>query len=83
MGKEFVDKMAFCTDVDEIHTHLRLIQDFQTLMQNGVPFPVRDYNDLRDEFKHLSIEGTVISLESMFALKPTLSALSYIFKFFT
>ena len=82
MGKECVGKMCFCTDVDEIHTYLRLIQDFQTLMQDGVPFPVRDYNDLREEFKHLAIDGTVISLESMFALKPTLSALSYIFKFF-
>ena len=82
MGKEFVGKMGFCTDVDEIHTYLRLIQDFQTLMQDGVPFPVRDYNDLREEFHHLAIDGTVISLESMFALKPTLSALSYIFKFF-
>ena len=82
MGKECVGKMCFCTDVDEIHTYLRLIQDFQTLMQDGVPFPVRDYNDLREEFKHLAIDGTVISLESMFVLKPTLSALSYIFKFF-
>lgn len=82
MGKEFVGKMSFCTDVDEIRIYLRLIQDFQTLMQDGVPFPVRDYNDLRDEFKHLAIDGTVISLESMFALKPTLSALFYVFKFF-
>ena len=82
MGKEFVDKMCFSTDVDEIHTYLCLIQDFETLMQDGVPFPVRDYNDLREEFHHLAIDGTVISLESMFALKPTLSALSYIFKFF-
>ena len=82
MGKEFIGKMSFCTDVDEIHTYLRLIQDFETLMQDGVPFPVRDYNDLREEFHHLAIDGTVISLESMFALKPTLSALSYIFKFF-
>jgi len=82
MGKEFVGKMCYCTDVDEIHTYLRLIQDFETLMQDGVPFPVRDYNDLRDEFKHLAIDGTVISLESMFALKPTLSALFYVFKFF-
>ena len=82
MGKEFVGKMSFCTDVDEIHTYLHLIQDFETLIQDGVPFPVRDYNDLREEFHHLAIDGTVISLESMFALKPTLSALSYIFKFF-
>ncbi len=82
MGKEFVGKMSFSTDVDEIRTYLRLIEDFQTLMQDGVPFPVRDYNDLREEFKHLSIDGTVISLDSMFALKPTLSALFYVFKFF-
>lgn len=82
MGKEFVSKMTFVTNVDEIHTYLSLIQDFQTLLQDGVPFPVRDYNDLREEFKHLSIDGTVISLESMFELKPTLSALSYVFKFF-
>ncbi|MBP5644130.1 MAG: endonuclease MutS2, partial [Bacteroidales bacterium] len=83
MGKEFVGKMGFSTDVDEIRTYMRLIQDFETLLQDGVPFPVRDYNDLREEFHHLAIDGTVISLESMFALKPTLSALSYIFKFFS
>ena len=82
MGKEFVGKMSFSTDIDEIRTYLRLIQDFETLLQDGVPFPVRDYNDLRDEFKHLAIDGTVISLDSMFALKPTLTALSYVFKFF-
>ncbi len=82
MGKECVDKMCFSTDVDEIRTYLRLIQDFETLMQDGVPFPVRDYNDLREEFKHLAIDGTIISLDSMFALKPTLSALFYVFKFF-
>lgn len=83
MGKEFVGKMGFSTDVNEIRTYMRLIQDFETLLQDGVPFPVRDYNDLREEFHHLAIDGTVISLESMFALKPTLSALSYIFKFFS
>ncbi|MBR4837970.1 MAG: Smr/MutS family protein [Bacteroidales bacterium] len=82
MGKEFVDKMSFSTDVDKIRTYLRLIQDFETLLQDGVPFPVRDYNDLRDEFKHLAIDGTVINLDSLFALKPTLSALFYVFKFF-
>ncbi len=83
MGKEFIGKMGFSTDVDEIRTYMRLIQDFETLLQDGVPFPVRDYNDLREEFHHLAIDGTVISLESMFALKPTLLALSYIFKFFS
>lgn len=82
MGKEFVEKMRFCPDIDKIKTRLSQIEDFLSLMQNGIPFPVRDYNDLRKDFKHLSIEGTVISLESMFNLKPSLSALSYMLKFF-
>ncbi len=82
MGKERVGKMKFMTDIDEIETWLKLIEDFEVLLRDGIPFPVRDYNDLREEFKHLSIDGTVISLENIFALKPTLSALFYVFKFF-
>lgn len=83
MGKERVGKMKFMTDIDEIETWLKLIEDFEVLLRDGIPFPVRDYNDLREEFKHLSIDGTVISLENIFALKPTLSALYYVFKFST
>ena len=82
MGKERVGKMKFMTNIDEIETWLKLIEDFEVLLRDGIPFPVRDYNDLREEFKHLSIDGTVISLENIFALKPTLSALFYVFKFF-
>ena len=82
MGKEFVEKMRFCPDIIKIKTRLLQIEDFLSLLQNGVPFPIRDYNDLRNDFRHLSIEGTVISVESLFALKPTLTALSYVFNFF-
>ncbi|MBR6775246.1 MAG: Smr/MutS family protein [Bacteroidales bacterium] len=82
MGKEFVEKMRFSTDIERIRTRLSQIKDFLSLMQNGVPFPIRDYNDLREDFHLLSIEGTVISVESLFNLKPSLSALSYILAFF-
>ena len=82
MGKEFVEKMRFSSDIERIKTRLSQIEDFLSLLQNGVPFPVRDYNDLREEFHHLRIEGTVINIESLFALKPTLSALSYVLNFF-
>ena len=82
MGLENVDKMTFCTDIDEIGIWLKLTEEFDLLLQDGVPFPVRDYNDLRGEFKHLSIEGTVISFESLCAMKPTLSAVYYVLKFF-
>ena len=82
MGKEFVEKMRFSSDISRIKVRLSQIEDFLSLLQNGVPFPIRDYNDLRDDFRHLSIEGTVISLESLFELKPTLTALSYVLNFF-
>ena len=82
MGKEFVEKMRFCPDIEKIRTRLSQIEDFLSLLQNGVPFPIRDYNDLRSDFRHLNIEGTVISVESLFALKPTLTALSYVLNFF-
>ena len=82
MGKEFVEKMRFSSDIERIKTRLSQIEDFLSLLHNGVPFPVRDYNDLREEFHHLRIEGTVINIESLFALKPTLSALSYVLNFF-
>ena len=60
MGKEFVEKMRFCPDIEKIKTRLSQIEDFLSLLQNGVTFPIRDYNDLRNDFRHLSIEGTVI-----------------------
>ena len=82
MGKEFVEKMRFSSDINRIKNRLSQIEDFLSLLRNGIPFPIRDYNDLRSDFKHLSIEGTVISVESLFALKPTLSALSYVLNFF-
>jgi len=50
MGKEFVEKMRFCPDIRKIKTRLSQIEDFLSLLQNGIPFPVRDYNDLRKDF---------------------------------
>ncbi|MGN0033131.1 MAG: endonuclease MutS2 [Candidatus Limimorpha sp.] len=82
MGRENVDKMSFCTDIDEINIWLRLAEEFDLLLQDGVPFPVRDYNDLRGEFRRLSIEGTVIGFESLCAMRPAMVAVNYVLKFF-
>ena len=76
MGVENVEKMAFCTSIDTISRSLDLIDEFDTLTQEGVPFVVRDYHDLRAEFKRIKIAGTCISLESLFELKQPLAAIS-------
>lgn len=81
MGLERTEQMGFSNDKEAIERSLDQTMEFVQLLQNGVPFPVRDYHDLREEFQHIKIPGTSISLEGLFAMKPSLNALSYILKF--
>ena len=81
MGLEQTEAMDFSNDREAIERSLDQTVEFMQLLQNGVPFPVRDYHDLREAFQHIKIPGTSISLEELFALKPSLNALSYILKF--
>ena len=81
MGLERAETMDFTSNREAIERNLDQTVEFMQLLQNGVPFPVRDYHDLREAFQHIKIPGTSISLEELFALKPSLNALSYILKF--
>ena len=81
MGLERAEALCFGTDKEAIERSLDQTVEFMQLLQNGVPFPVRDYHDLREEFQHIKIPGTSISLEGLFAMKPSLNALGYILKF--
>jgi DNA mismatch repair protein MutS2 len=81
MGIEQAQLMVFETSLPVIQEKLSLIQEFKKMMDDGLPFPVRDYSDLRNELHHLRIEGTVISQEALFALKPNLNALKTILRF--
>jgi Mismatch repair ATPase (MutS family) len=81
MGIEKAEKMTFSTNKESISVSLNQTEEFLNLLQNGIPFPVRDYHDLRDEFKHLRIEGTSISIERLFELKPSLNVLEAILRF--
>ena len=81
MGLERAEQMSFSCDKNAIERSLDQTVEFMQLLQNGVPFPMRDYHDLREEFQHIKIPGTSISLEGLFAMKPSLNALNYILKF--
>ena len=81
MGLERAETMDFSNQREAIERSLDQTVEFMQLLQNGVPFPMRDYHDLREAFQHIRIPGTSISLEDLFALKPSLNALSYILKF--
>lgn len=81
MGLEYAEAMGFSTDYATIERNLDQTMEFVELLRNGVPFPVRDYHDLREEFQHIRIPGTCITMEGLFALKPSLNALSHILRF--
>ena len=81
MGEELVERMSFSTDREAIERSLDQTVEYHQLTQNGVPFPMRDFHDLREEFQHIRIPGTSISLEGLFAMKPSLNALGLILRF--
>ena len=81
MGLEKVDEMAFSTDKALILKSLEQTDEFIRLLQTGVPFPVRDFHDLREAFHQIQIEGTCFSVEDLFALKPSLNVLEAILRF--
>ncbi|MBG0780846.1 MAG: Smr/MutS family protein [Bacteroidales bacterium] len=81
MGAAQVDEMGFETSLPVIREKLTLIEEFRQLMENGLPFPVSETADLRSDLHQLRIEGTVISQEALFELKPGLNALKAILRF--
>ena len=73
MGLEEVERMAFSTDKGHILKSLEQTEEFVHLLQTGVPFPMRDFHDLREAFHQIQIDGTCLSVEDLFALKPSLN----------
>ena len=81
MGLEKAEEMTFSSDKTRIVKSLEQTEEFIRLLQTGVPFPVRDFHDLREAFHQIQIEGTCLSVEDLFALKPSLNVLDAILRY--
>jgi len=81
MGLEKAEKMAFSSDKARIVKSLEQTEEFISLLQTGVPFPVRDFHDLREAFHRIQIDGTCLSVEDLFALKPSLNVVEAILRY--
>ncbi len=81
MGQEKVNAMAFSIDKGYILKSLEETEEFIHLMQTGVPFPMRDFHDLREAFHRIQIDGTCLSVEDLFALKPSLNVIEAILRY--
>ena len=78
MGLEKVGNVAFSNDRGFIIKSLEQTEEFIHLLQTGIPFPVRDFHDLREAFHRVQIDGTCLNVEDLFALKPSLNVLDAI-----
>ncbi len=81
MGLERADKMAFSTNKAAILKSLEQTEEFIGLLQTGVPFPMRDFHDLREAFHRIQIDGTCLNVEDLFALKPSLNVVEAILRY--
>ena len=81
MGLEQAEAMAFSTDRAHILKSLEQTEEFIGLLQSGVPFPMRDFHDLREAFHRIQIDGTCLNVEDLFALKPSLNVIEAILRY--
>ncbi len=81
MGLERVEDMAFSADKAAILESLEQTEEFIGLLQTGVPFPMRDFHDLREAFHNIQIDGTCLSVGDLFALKPSLNVVEAILRY--
>ena len=73
--------MSFSSDKTTIVKSLEQTDEFIRLLQQGVPFPMHDFHDLREAFHQIQIEGTCLSVEDLFALKPSLNVVEAVLRF--
>ncbi|GAB1419746.1 endonuclease MutS2 [Bacteroidales bacterium] len=69
MGLEKAHNITFSADCPLIELSLDQTEAMMRLMDQGIPFVVADYPDLRGQLHHLRVEGTVIEQEDLFLLK--------------
>lgn len=82
MGKAFVEKIRFSSNINVIKKLLAQTNEFMQIMSIGGNFPSNDYFDLRDEIARLKTPGTFIEQEPLFDLRASLTTITEILLFF-
>ncbi len=82
MGAEKATALCFHNELTVIDHLLTQVSEYIELQQSGIPFPVRDYFDVRPALHRIRIEGTVIEAEELFGLKQVLNTVKLILGFF-
>jgi DNA mismatch repair protein MutS2 len=82
LGKQFVDQIQFTSDPDLIINWLAQAEEFKTILELGLPFPVNDYFDLTPELIRIKTPGTFLEPETLYDLKSSLETIQACLDFF-
>ncbi len=78
LGKDKVDEMAFCDDVQTINTLLSQTREFRRMQQEVDDFPLQYFFDMRASIKRLRLEGTHLEEGELFDMRRSLETIGAI-----
>ena len=76
LGKEWVEKMAFCSDVEKVNEWLAQIREYRKISESTTPLPLNYLFDVRTAVGRLRLEGTHMEENELFDLKRSLETIS-------
>ncbi|MEM9887122.1 MAG: endonuclease MutS2 [Bacteroidota bacterium] len=82
LGAERIRSTAIATDIKVIRKELKQVQEYKSTIENDDRFPVRNYEDISEDLKMLSLEGFVLPEESLQRINVVLRQMHDIFMFF-
>jgi DNA mismatch repair protein MutS2 len=74
-GLHYVRRMRFTDNPDVVRRMLQQTNEFKTLLLMETGFPARNYIDLSPVIRHLTVEGTSITVEELFDLHLSLQSI--------
>ncbi|RZK12694.1 MAG: endonuclease MutS2, partial [Hymenobacter sp.] len=83
LGRQYVAKMQFITDHEQLSKLLAQTDEFTQLLNSGADFPGAHYHDVRVHLKRASLPGAYLDVAAFFEVKMSLRTIREALTFFT
>ena len=82
LGRKYFNNFIHSTNPSQIEQWLSEVYEYSQSFENKHNIPISSYNQITEDLQMLSIEGYVLSIESLCNIAKTLLISSDIFNFF-
>lgn len=82
LGMDFVNKMSFSKDINQVNKLLEQTDEFRRILQSGEMFPASHFTNIYPFIEKAKIEGTFLYEEEFHELKLSLATLNGCVTFF-